>query len=135
MAPDMNCRPDILFFGIVAAIAASLSSCASDGPYRPLPPGEGPPVARFILLHEEPSISTMHFPRGAYRLEAEDNAGYYYRAPHQLIKHAFAGFQPYNGGIYVRKSQPEKPRGYVVWAGGRTKIGNLARADLEFRDE
>lgn len=77
----------------------------------------------------------MHFPRGVYRLEAEDNAGYYYRAPRRLTKHAFAGFQSYDGGIYRRKSHPEKLRGYVVWAGGRTKIGNLSHADLEFRDE
>lgn len=120
---------------VVLAVAATLCSCASEGRYRPLPPGEGPPLPRVIVLHDEPSISTMHFPRGIYRLEAEDNRGYYYRAPRPLTKHAFAGLQPYQGGIYVRKSAPDKLRGYVVWAGGRTKIGNLSGANLEFREE
>ncbi len=128
-------RPLLLRLVVGIALAVSLISCASDGRYRPLPPGEGPPVPRTVILREEPSISTFHFPRGVYRLEAEDDRGYYYRAPGQVQKHAFAGSQPYDGGIYVRKSEPDKPRAYVVWAGGRTKIGNLARANLEFRDE
>ena len=125
----------LLHLPALLALAASLTSCASDGRYRPLPPGEGPPLPHLIVLNEEPSISTMHFPRGVYRLEAEDNKGYYYRAPRQLMKHAFAGFQAYDGGLYVRKSEPQRLRGYVVWAGGRTKIGNLSRADFEFREE
>lgn len=111
-----------------------LTSCASDRNYRTLPPGEGPNAPRSIELREEPSISTFHFPRGTYALEAVDDLGYYYRAPRQVMKHAFAGSMPYDGGIYVRKSDQTRLRGYVVWAGGRTKIGNLSRADYEFRE-
>ena len=84
-----------------------------------------------IALEEEQSIATVHFPRGLYRLEAEDNGGYYYRSPRPLTKHAFAGLQPYQGGIYLRKTPPRRLRGYLVWAGGRTKIGNLTRAARE----
>ena len=90
-------------------------------------------MPQFIELHEEPSIATFHFPRGLYALEAEDNGGYYYRAPQHLAKHAFAGAMPYDGGIYVRKGPRKKLRGYVVWAGGRTKIGNLTQASYRFR--
>lgn len=91
-------------------------------------------MPRYLELREEPSIATFHFPPGLYALEAEDNGGYYYRAPRQVTKHAFAGALPYDGGVYVRKGKRQKLRGYVVWAGGRTKIGNLTRADYEFRD-
>ncbi len=122
-------------FSLFAMFAVAMTSCAGDGRYRLLPPGEGPAVPRSIVLNEEPSISTVHFPRGVYRLEAEDDRGYYYRAPRMLTKHAFAGLQPYNGGIYLKKSRAAKLRGYIVWAGGRTKIGDLSRADLEFREE
>jgi hypothetical protein len=122
-------------FGVAAAIAFALSSCASDGRYRPIAPGEGPPIPRAIVLRNERAISTMHFPRGVYRLEAEDNHGYYYRAPRRLMKHAFAGFQPYNGGIFMRKKAPRELRGYVVWAGGRTKIGNFPPTKVEFREQ
>lgn len=128
-------RRPLLGSAFVVAIAFLFSSCVSDGRYRPLPSGEGPPIGRVILLREEQSISTLHFPRGVYRLEAEDDSGYYYRAPRQLTKHAFAGLQPYDGGIFRRKSDLTKLRGYVVWAAGRTKIGDLSRADLEIHGE
>ncbi|MFN2509381.1 MAG: hypothetical protein ABR589_11490 [Chthoniobacterales bacterium] len=126
----MRCCPLLasLFIGLL------LTSCASERNYRTLPPGAGPAVPRFIELREEPSIATFHFPRGVYSLEAEDNGGYYYRAPRQVVKHAFAGSMPYDGGIFVRKGKRQTLRGYVVWAAGRTKIGNLTRADYEFRD-
>ena len=91
-------------------------------------------MPRYVELNEEQSIATVHFPRGLYALEAEDDGGYYYRSARPLTKHAFAGLQPYDGGIYVRKAK-RALRGYVVWAGGRTKIGNLTRAGVEFRDQ
>ncbi len=118
----------------VPALFMLLTACASERNYRPVAPGEGPRVPRYVDLYDQPSIATMHFPRGTYALEAEDNGGYYYRSPQPLTKHAFAGGQPYDGGIYLRKGQRQKLRGYVVWAGGRTKIGNLGRAQLNFRD-
>ena len=86
-----------------------------------------------IDLQEEQSIATFHFPRGRYSLQSEDNAGFYYRAPRQLIKHSFAGFAQYDGGLFVPKRDRNALRGYVIWAGGLTKIGNLSRAHYAFR--
>jgi hypothetical protein len=120
---------------VTGLIALALASCASERNYRPVSPGEGPGMPRYVELNEEHSIATVHFPRGLYTLEAEDDAGYYYRSPRPLTKHAFAGLQPYDGGIYVRKTKRAVLRGYVVWAGGRTKIGNLTRAGIKFRDQ
>ena len=90
-------------------------------------------MPQVIELREELSIATVHFPPGAYWLHAEDDAGYYYRSPRQLTKHAFAGLQQYDGGIFVRKGNRPQVRGYIVWAGGRTKIGRLSSDDYEFR--
>ncbi|MEP6808932.1 MAG: hypothetical protein ABI992_01715 [Chthoniobacterales bacterium] len=118
--------------GLLAAVSLLQTACSAEGSYSPLAPGEGPSLPQVVVLRDEPSISTMHFPRGVYRLEAQDNAGYYYRAPRRLMKHAFAGFQTYDGGIYVSKRSPQKLRGYLVWAGGRTKIGDLSSAHLQF---
>ena len=111
-----------------------LTSCASERNYRPIAPGEGPHAPRYVELRKESQIATFHFPRGLYSLEAEDDGGYYYRAPRQLTKHSFAGSDPYEGGLFVRKGNRTKVRGYVVWAGGRTKIGNLSSAKYEFRN-
>lgn len=85
-------------------------------------------------LRDEPQISTFHFPRGIYSFAESDETGFYYRAPRPVIKHGFPGSIQYEGGIFVPKSDHRKLRAYVIWAGGRTKIGNLARADYEFRD-
>ena len=90
-------------------------------------------MPRVVDIREDLSISTIHFPRGSYWLEAEDDAGYYYRAPRPVMKHAFAGFQQYDGGVFVRKGGREKVRGYIVWAGGRTKIGDVSPDDYDFR--
>jgi hypothetical protein len=122
--------------GVISCVAACamLTACAADRDYRPIPPGEGPNVPRRIQLREEQSISTVHFPRGVYQLTAEDKRGYYYRAPRQVVKHEFAGFAQYEGGIFIEKRRANRARGYLVWAGGRTKIGELSQADLEFGD-
>lgn len=122
-----------LLFAVGILVASLLSSCAGEGNYHPVSPGEGPPVPRIVELRDAPSVSTYHFPAGLYALEAEDDRGYYYRAPRQVMKHAFAGAQPYDGGLFVRKGK-RSLRGYVVWAGGRTKIGDLAGANYNFRD-
>ena len=119
---------------VISLFAFLPASCASERNYRPIPPGEGPAVPRYAELNEDRSIATVHFPHGLYTLEAEDDDGYYYRSPRPLTKHAFAGLQPYDGGIYLRKAKRAVLRGYVVWAGGRTKIGNLTRAGIKFRD-
>ena len=110
-----------------------VAGCASERNYRPLPPGEGPPVPQVVEVHKHVSISTVHFPTGNYWLQAEDDAGYYYRSPRQVTKHAFAGLPQYDGGIFVRKGSRPRVRGYIVWAGGRTKIGKLSADEYEFR--
>ncbi|MDQ6807983.1 MAG: hypothetical protein M3Z64_00930 [Verrucomicrobiota bacterium] len=85
-------------------------------------------------LDSAPSASTVHFPRGVYALESTDERGSYYRAPESVMKHAFGGSQPYDGGIFVDRRDPRKLRGYIIWAGGRTKIGDFSGAPHTFRD-
>ena len=119
--------------GAAVLVATLVTACASERNFRTLPPGEGPAVPQSIEVREEVSISTVHFPAGVYSLHAEDDAGYYYRSPRQLTKHAFAGFQQYDGGVFIRKGSRPRVRGYIVWAGGRTKIGELDKDDYELR--
>lgn len=114
-------------------VAFLLTSCAAEPQSHALRAERavGPP--RFIQLDEEPSISTIHFPRGIYSLDSSDAEGYYYRAPRRLIAHSFGGFNPQDGGIFVSKRSGGRMSGYVVWAGGVTKIGNLSRSRHQFR--
>jgi hypothetical protein len=122
-------RPAPVIFACFA-LAVLLTSCASSGR---APANSAASIPRVIELEQEQSVSTFHFPRGLYSLQSEDDAGYYYRAPRRLIKHSFAGFAKYDGGLFVPKNDPNALRGYVVWAGGLTKIGNLGRAHYAFR--
>src|SRR3954466_6738562 len=112
---------------IVAASALLLVSCASTPP-------DHTAVPQSIELRDEHQISPFHFPRGIYSLADSDASGYYYSAPRQVIKHGFPGFIPYDGGLFIRKDNHRKIRGYVIWAGGRTKIGNLSGSNYQFRD-
>ncbi|MGI9088705.1 MAG: hypothetical protein ACR2HH_13355 [Chthoniobacterales bacterium] len=107
-----------------------LNSCASNSSPR----AEIAPPPRYLELQDEPAISTFHFPRGLYSLDSEDRAGYYYRSPRGLMKHSFAGFAKYDGGVFLPRVDRARLRGYVVWAGGVTKIGNLSRARYVLRD-
>jgi len=111
--------------------ALLLPSCASDRHFRAARAGD--PSPRFIELQEEQSISTIHFLPGLYSLDSVDDTGYYYRAPRPLRQHSFAGSLPQEGGIFVDKTN-QKVRGYIVWAAGLTKIGNLSHARYRFRD-
>jgi hypothetical protein len=123
-------------YRIAACVVGSLfiSGCASsESNVQPPPPGEGPGVPRVVEVHEELSISTVHFPPGRYWLHAEDDTGYYYRGGKQVRKNGFAGPQQYDGGIFVQKGSRPSVRGYIIWAGGRTKIGNLAPDEYDFR--
>ena len=90
-------------------------------------------VPPFIELVSETSASTIHFPRGLYQLESEDNHGYYYRAPVKVYQRNFSGRMPYDGGIFVSKRNQRKLRGYVVMPGGVTHVGNLSGANYQFR--
>lgn len=109
-------------------VALLLSSCAS-----PPPPERRPPPSA-IELRDEPQISTFHFPRGVYSLGDSDSSGYYYDAPGHVIKHGFPGSIPYDGGIFVERNDHTRLRGFIIWAGGRTKIGNLSHADYTARE-
>ena len=117
-----------LFFVFLA------SGCASGGAFREIRPGENIGVPRFVELREEPSVSTLHFPQGAYTLHGADRTGYYYRAPRPIIMHSFAGSVPREGGIFVGRERGKKLRGYVLGAGGLTKVGNFAKTRHEFRE-
>jgi hypothetical protein len=112
-------------------IALLLSSCASN---RQSPFGAGRATPRFLELLEPASRGTIHFPQGLYAFEAEDESGYYYRAPRSVRQHSFGGSYPHDGGVFVRKSTPLQMRGYIDWASKRTKVGNISDVRHEFRD-
>jgi hypothetical protein len=116
------------FSGFLFAIL--LVGCASDRQFRSAEPVQPP---RFLELQEEQSIATVHFPAGLYSLDSIDDTGSYYRMTRQLVKHSFAGPLPQTGGIFVGKSN-RKLRGYIVWAGGLTKIGSLSPNAIRFRN-
>lgn len=108
-------------------VAFALIGCATH-PQLSAAPGT------YLELASSPAVSTVHFPRGTYILESSDNTGFYYRAPQSLVKHSFAGPQQYDGGLFVTRREPARLRGYIIWAGGRTKIGDLTRQPHTFRD-
>jgi hypothetical protein len=87
----------------------------------------------FIELRSSVSAGTLHFPRGLYSLESQDQNGFYYRAPGKVYQHSFGGSYRHEGGIFVSKRDRRKLRGYVIMAGGLTHVGNLSRADYEYR--
>jgi hypothetical protein len=118
-----KCRPVWLL-----AAALALSGCATSTRFSRNAPGT------YLELASSPAASTVHFPRGIYVLESSDSSGFYYRAPQSLIKHSFAGPQQYDGGIFVTRRQPPRLRGYIIWAAGRTKIGDLTRQPHAFRE-
>lgn len=109
---------------LAASLSALLTACVTHRPAFI--------AGRSLELRSTPAVATMHFPQGVYTLDSTDATGFYYRAPRAIIKHSFAGPQPYSGGIFVSASYPHKLRGYVVWAGGLTKIGDLSREPHRF---
>ena len=113
---------------VVVGAALLLTSCAS----RPVRQFAAPPQT--LELHESPSRGTLHFPRGTYTFESEDNTGYYYRAPRSVRQHSFGGSYPHDGGIFVLKRDPQRIRGYIVLYGERRKMGNLSDTRHEFRE-
>lgn len=113
--------------GVLAALL--LTSCSSAPEVHST---TAPPL--YLEMQSAPSASTVHFPPGLYTLESSDRTGSYYRAPRALIKHAFGGSQPFDGGVFVDKRDHRKLRGYIIWAGGRTKIGNFSRTQHAFRN-
>lgn len=115
-------------------IALLLTSCAGSRHYHSIP-AEGPPATpRYLELERDVKVATLHFPAGLYSLHAADDVGYYYAAPRKIAEHTSIGSKLREGGIYVNKRNPRKLRGYVIWGGARTHVGNLSRAKHEFRD-
>ena len=114
---------------VLSAIA--LSSCAGNRHLRFANGSEQAP--RYLELADEQSIATFHFPAGLYSLDLIDDEGCYYRALGRVVKHSFAGPTTQDAGIFVSKKS-RKIRAYVMWAGGRTRIGNLSHARITFRD-
>jgi hypothetical protein len=97
-------------------------------------PAEGPPpTAQYLEIDSEATAATLHFPVGLYSLYATDTTGYYYRAPQKIYQHTAGGSVPHDGGVYVRKKNPDNMRGYVFIAGALTHVGNLSGVRHRFR--
>lgn len=119
---------------LLPALAVLLFGCAGGRHLHPIP-AEGPsPVPRYLELYSEVHVATLHFPAGAYTLNAVDKIGYYYRAPRKIAEHLGAGSVWHNGGIFVSKRNPAKLRGYVYRAGALTHVGNLSHTKHELHD-
>ena len=114
-------------------VALFLTSCGGSHHFRATNAAETTSTPPYLELHSERSVGTLHFPRGVYVLDAVDDKGYYYRAPRKIVQHSFSGSIPYDGGIFVEKRDRRRLRGYVIRPGGLTHVGNLSRADYEFR--
>ena len=116
----------------IALVALLFAGCGGTDRRRPVTPSAttAPP---FIELRSNASASTIHFPRGLYRLESEDQHGYYYRAPGKVYQHSFGRGYGHEGGIFVSKRDQRKLRGYVIMAAGLTHVGNLSGADYQYR--
>jgi hypothetical protein len=119
---------------LLSTLAFVLSSACANHHFRV--PAEGPPsdAPRFVDLLAETQVATLHFPPGSYGFYAVDDVGYYYRAPRKVIQHTGGGSVLRNGGIYVRKHDPTKIRGYIYLAGALTHVGDLSRTRHEFHD-
>jgi len=118
---------------ICLILSALLTSCGGSHHFRVTTAAETTSTPPYLELRSEPSVGTLHFPRGIYVLEAVDDKGYYYRAPRKVVQHSFAGSVSRAGGIFVTKRDQRKLRGYVILAGGLTHVGNLSKADHAFR--
>jgi hypothetical protein len=123
----------IIVLAMALTTALFLGGCGGTDRRQPVHPAATATVARFIALLSGTSAGTIHFPRGLYSLESEDNHGYYYRAPVKLSQHSFGGREPRDGGIFVSKQNQRKLRGYVVMPAGVTHVGNLSGANYQFR--
>ena len=117
--------------GLSAALL--LSGCGGTDRRRSVNPVATTSTPQYIELRSKISAGTLHFPAGLYTLDSEDPKGYYYRAPRKVYQRSFSGGLPRDGGIFVSKRDQRKLRGYVMMPGGLTHVGNLSRANYEFR--
>lgn len=116
--------------GLVVALL--LTSCGGSHHFHTTNAAETTSTPPYLELRSPHSVSTLHFPRGTYVLDAVDDNGYYYRAPRKIVQHSFSGNLLYNGGIFVAKRDRANLRGYVIRASGLTHVGNLSRTNHEF---
>jgi hypothetical protein len=117
--------------GLTAALF--FTGCGGTDRRRSVNPAASTSTPQYIELRSKTSAGTLHFPPGLYTLDSEDPKGYYYRAPRKVYQRSFSGRLPRDGGIFVSKRDQRKLRGYVIMPGGLTHVGNLSRADYEFR--
>ncbi|HEV2842897.1 MAG TPA: hypothetical protein VGW39_16370 [Chthoniobacterales bacterium] len=129
MAASM--RATATFAVLVAALL--LAGCGGTDRRHSISPAGTTSVPPYLELRSKISAGTLHFRPGLYVLDSEDGNGYYYRAPRKIVQRSFAGGYPRDGGIFVSKRDQKKLRGYVIMPGGLTHVGNLSRADYEFR--
>jgi hypothetical protein len=126
-------RP-VITGAFLVLFAYVLTGCGGTDRRRPVNPATTTTVARFIELRSDTSAGTIHFLRGLYSLESEDQNGYYYRAPLKVYERSFAGRIAHDGGIFVSRRNLRKLRGYVIMPYGATHVGNLSGADYQFRN-
>jgi hypothetical protein len=126
--------PRVVTGAFLVLFALVLIGCGGTDRRRPVNPSATTTIPRFIELRSDTSAGTIHFLRGLYSLESEDQHGYYYRAPGKVYERSFSGRIAHDGGIFVSKRNPRKLRGYVVMPYGATHVGNLSGADYEFRN-
>lgn len=124
-------RTTATFAALVAVLL--LTGCGGTDRRHSISPAGTTSVPPHLELRSKISAGTLHFPPGRYVLDSEDGNGYYYRAPRKIVQRSFSGGYPRNGGIFVSKRDQRKLRGYVIMPGGLTHVGNLSRADYEFR--
>lgn len=118
---------------VCSATALLLTGCGGTDRRHSVNPAGTTTAAPYLELRSEISAGTLHFPSGRYVLDSEDANGYYYRAPRKIHQRSFSGGLPFDGGIFVSKRDQRKLRGYVIMPGGLTHVGNLSRANYEFR--
>ena len=122
-----------IFDRAIAAVLIGFLFAGCGGTDRRQPVTSTTSAPPFIELISNTSAGTIHFPRGRYSLETQDQNGYYYRAPAKLYQHSFGGSYGHDGGIFVSKRDQRKLRGYVMMPGGLTHVGNLSGANYQYR--
>jgi len=124
-------RALLILGGLITTLL--LTGCGGTDRRQSVDPAATSSTPPYIELRSKISAGTLYFPPGLYTLDSEDHKGYYYRAPRKVHLRSFSGRLPYDGGIFVSKRNQRKLRGYVIMPYGLTHVGNLSRADYEFR--
>lgn len=120
-----------IFGGLITALL--LTGCGGTDRRHSVDPAATTSAPPYIELRSKISAGTVHFPPGLYTLHSQDAKGYYYRSPRKVYQRSFSGRLPHEGGIFVSKRNQRKLRGYVIMPSGLTHVGNLSRANYEFR--